>query len=179
MGLRSEELRTTHRRIFGWSLGAAVLLHVGLFWLAPQLRVVLPDGFSAHSDAPDAADGPVRWVDVTFGPPTILLGDGVARQEPPERVHEVRAVNIAQIPLGPECQWVRGAHLPASRATVQLRVGADGRVTDASLAEGQGASCVSELLVAVAGSLWYRWLPDAEAPAPVDVVQPMEMRVSM
>ncbi|MEX2531467.1 MAG: hypothetical protein WD960_11905 [Gemmatimonadota bacterium] len=178
MGRRSEELRRTHRRTFGWSLGVAVLLHAGLFWFSPEFRTVLPDRSSVPPKVVGGEEGEVRWVDVTFGPPRILLGDGVERQEPPERVLEARAVNIAGIPLEPECHWARRADLEGSRATVKLKVGWEGRVTEAGLAEGSGDACVDDVLVAVAGTLWYRWLPDAQAPAPVDVLQPMEVRAS-
>ena len=173
MGRRSEELRRTSRRIFGWSLAVAVCLHAALFLFSPQFKVVLPDGMAVRSPEVGREEGEARWVDVSFGPPTIFLGNGVERHEPRDRVLEARAVNIGGISLEPECEGVRSAPLGESRATVNLKVGWDGRVTAARLGEGSGDACVDQLLVAVAGTLWYRWLPDAEASAPVELEQPM------
>ncbi len=175
---RSEELRRAHRRILGWSLGVAVLLHAGLFLFSPQFRTVLPDRSSPGSVVAEDQEGEVRWIDVTFGPPTILLSGGVERQEPSDRVLEARAVNIAGIALEAECQWVKRVDLRGRQATVKLQVGSDGRVRQATMVDGSGDSCVDEVLVAVAGTLWYRWLPDAGASAPVDVLQPMEVGTS-
>lgn len=179
MSRRGEELRRAHRRIFGWSICAAVVLHVGVFWLSPQFEVVLPDGSRPRTFVPGEDVAELRLIDVTFGPPMILLAGGLERQEPPDRVLEAREVDISGIPREVGCEGLRPGDLHGRRAVIRLRVGPDGRTRQPAVAEGSGDSCVDRVLVAVAGTLWYRWLPDAGAPAPVDLLQPMEVGRSM
>jgi len=179
MERRSDQLRRTHRRILGWSLGVALVLHAGILWFAPAFRGELPGPSPNRPGLSAVGNGGVAWIDVAFGPPTILLADGGERQEPPDRTLEARGVNISGIALEADCEWVRHADLAGHRATVKLRVREDGRVTVDEVTDGTGHPCVDILLVAVAGTLWYRWLPDAQAPAPVELLQPMELTASM
>jgi hypothetical protein len=58
---------------------------------------------------------------------------------------------------------------------VQLVVGENGRVIEASIAESFGDHCTDQALVAVSGRLWYHWLPSEDFSAPVRVIQPMRV----
>jgi hypothetical protein len=175
MQRRTEELRRGHRRVLAWSLGIAVLLHVGVFLFFPHFRTSMPDGFSERPGMVGSGGGQAYWVDVTFGPPLIHLRNGEERQEPPERVLEAREVNVGGASLGSGCGWVQRADLTGISGTARLTVGFDGRVSHAEMEEGSGVDCVDELLVHIASSLLYRWLPDEEAMAPVELAQPMEL----
>jgi len=179
MERRSDQLRRTHRRVLGWSLGVALVLHAGTLWFAPAFRGELPGPTSDRPGVSASVNGGAVWIDVAFGPPTILLADGGKRQEPLDRTLEARGVNISGISLESECEWVRRTDLTGHRATVKLRVREDGRATVDEVTDGSGHPCVDDVIVAVAGTLWYRWLPDAQAPAPVELLQPLELTASM
>lgn len=173
MGSRVEELRRRHRRILGWSFALAALIHLGLFVLAPSYSRLAGERDTSLDTAPaEGARGTVL-VNVTFGPPSISLEDGTVRLEPPDRVLEARRVNVARTWLGRECQWVRRDGLGSAEGAVRLQVHATGRVARTTVAESSGDVCKDKVLETIAGSLWYHWLPDAEAPAPVDLVQPI------
>lgn len=53
-----------------------------------------------------------------------------------------------------------------------LRIKASGRVDVMGLASGTGDPCADGTPAEVAGALWYHWLPNDRAPAPVLVEQP-------
>jgi len=175
MGDRSEELRRRHRRVLGWSMGIAILAHVALFAFSPEFRTVLPGTSPVRAGSDEGGQGELRWIDVTFGPPTIYLGEGVERVEPPERWLQAREVDITGLALDADCQWVRRADLTGTTTSMDLVVAWDGRIADARVADGSGDACVDEVMLAVARTLWYRWLPDDDAPAPVEVLQPMQV----
>lgn len=173
MESRSAQLRRRHRRILGWSMGVAVVLHAGAFALFPAYRPPLPGAASDWLATRTEEPGDLRSIDVRFGPPTIHLEDGTLRQEPPERVLEARSVSIRNIVLPSMCAAHLAEGFGSIEGDVRLRVGPDGRVFDARTATSSGDPCADRVLVSVAASLRYLWLPDGEARAPVDLVQPM------
>jgi len=121
---------------------------------------------------------PVRWVDVSFGPPLITLSDGRRRREPPTRRFEVERVDIGGLPLSGGCERARTEGVGSVTGSVALRVGRSGRVQYVQTAETTGDDCADAILVAVAEDLWYQWLPTDEIPAPIDLVQPMTVQPS-
>jgi hypothetical protein len=171
--LRSERLGRRHRRILGWSLGVAGVLHIAVFALNPEWVLsridLLVDRSLEDRDVPPA----VALIDVTFGPPRILLADGTATQEPPDRVLEATEVDLRGIRWSRDCDWVRTEGFGSAAGEVRLEVGEGGFVSRARISRSSGEGCLDQVLVSVAGTVWYRWLPRADAPAPVDLIQPI------
>jgi hypothetical protein len=58
---------------------------------------------------------------------------------------------------------------------VRLRVGDSGEAALVGVAEGTGNACFDRLLAMVADALQYEWLPDVRFPAPVELVQPVQL----
>lgn len=175
MTSRSQQLRRRQRRIFGLSLLIAVLVHVAVFAFSPQFRSNPADVSDGRTSLAPSETGEVHWIDVEFGPPKILLAGGLDRQEPPDRVLQARDVLVSEGALSEDCRPVLHRPLEGIDATVRLEVGRDGRVRATEIAEGSGNACVDEIMVVVAGTLWYHWLPDDEAPPPVELFQPMRV----
>jgi hypothetical protein len=157
----------------------AALVHVAVFVFSPQFRSDLSDVFGRRASVTAGDGSEVRWLDVDFGPPRIMIRGGLERQEPPDRVLRARDVVVSAKALSAECRWVVREELEEARATVRLEVAWDGRVRHAEIADGSGDECVDQMIVVVAGTLWYHWLPDVDAPAPVELVQPMRLRGAM
>lgn len=173
MSSRSSQLRRRHRRIVGWSLGVAVLAHAALFLMSPSFsRTAWELERPADAGGAQGVAG-MQLVDVTFGPPEIRLEDGTVRQEPPERVLQALSVNVDGTWLGPECQAVRAEGIGFAEGAIRLQVESSGRISRTEVAQSSGDPCRDRVLEEVARSLRYHWLPDAEAPAPVDVNQPV------
>lgn len=166
MESRAAQLRDRHRRIFGWSLFAAVVLHVAVFVLSPTFRTELLDGPDAELRTTDASTEVPFFVDLLFGPPTISAPDGSLWTEPPDRV--LQADHGVRLPAG--CTELEGMPL---HGTVRLRVRASGRVDRATLTESTGSRCGDEVVAMVATDLWYQWLPNDRFPAPVELTQPV------
>jgi hypothetical protein len=59
---------------------------------------------------------------------------------------------------------------------VRLRVPVDGRVDRVQLTQSTGDDCGDRVILAVADALLYRWLPNDQFPAPVDLIQPITLR---
>lgn len=176
MTTRAARLRARHRKILGWSLGIALVVHLGFFLLGPEFRTSPLSGSDTGPPAPDSATADSvapasAVVDVLFGPPTISRPDGSTWSEPPERRLEARR----GIELPPLCAAVgREKGMPLS-GRVRLTVKASGRVDVTGLAERTGDACADVVLTTVAGSLRYHWLPDEQFPAPVELVQPVTL----
>lgn len=169
MQTRSAELRARHRKIFAWSLGAAVVLHVALFWLAPTFHAEPLGGMEVQGYVETGTDGPLLVLGLFFGPPTIFPGDGESWTEPAERVLEAGRI----VRLSPECEgYGLGAPLSGS---ARLRVDGAGYAMDVEVAESTGEPCADEALTIVADALRYHWLPNERFPAPVEVVQPVTL----
>lgn len=167
---RSTLLRERYRRVLLWSFGAAALLHVLVLLFWPGFRaepVFTADSLSAAVAAGEAVP---TYVELLFGPPEILTGDGSFFRE--ERQLETEHLLV----LPRECEG-DSIVLP-TQGKVGLRVWKSGRVDVTALAQGTDDECGDALIKAVAGALWYRWLPSEEFPAPVDLVQPVTVLAS-
>jgi hypothetical protein len=174
MTSRSAQLRRQQRRVLGWSLAAAVLLHVAVFVFSPTFHADPLVGGDAHADLGDRPGTEARAplaVDVRFGPPRITLPDGSTWTEPPDRVLEADRV----VDLPPGCSQGMGGEGATATGAVRLRVPPSGRAEVVEVVEGAGNPCADRILSMVAGALWYHWLPDERFPAPVDLVQPLTL----
>jgi hypothetical protein len=171
MRTRSEQLRDQYRKIFAWSLTAAVVVHVAVFVLVPGFHAkALYPGESLRRDT-TASGGQGTPIHVLFGPPSIDVPGGGTWVEPPERVLEVdRAVD-----LPPGCRALSRAGGATLHGRVRLRVDSAGLAGVVQLAESTGHPCADRAMALVAGDLWYHWLPDARFAAPVDLVQPVTL----
>lgn len=171
MESRAATHRARGRRVFLWSLGIAVALHVAAFLFWPEMPVEpLTAGSVVEGEPEDVDDDVLRvQVDARFGPPRILRSDGSWAEEPPDRTLQAgRAVSLPAYCVG-RTQTVEG--------DVRLRLNTEGRVHLVRVEQGSGSSCGDEALRSVAGDLWYRWLPDKRFPAPVDLIQPVSLRL--
>lgn len=158
-------------------MGGAALLHVLLFLVFPRLEPPLRDYEDGEVTRITRNLDPVYWIDVAFGPPLVELPDGRRRREPPSRVLDVERVDIGgTLPDG--CDRVRREGFGRATGSVALRVGASGRVQYVQTQATTDDPCLDAVLVAVAEDLWYHWLPNDEALAPVDLVQPMRIEPS-
>lgn len=155
--------------MFAWSLGIAVVVHVAAFALWPEVPVEPLDAGALVEREPEDADDELQRVRVTarFGPPRILALDGAWVDEPADRVLEAgRAIHLPEQCLG---------RVESVDGKVRLRVNGEGRVDLARIEEGSGSPCGDLALRAVAGDLWFRWLPDERFPAPVELIQPVRL----
>jgi hypothetical protein len=167
---RAAQLRETHRKVFAWSILAALAAHVAVFLLSPDFRA--EPIFSSHLSEVEGGPGgaPMRF-DLLFGPPTLSAADGTPWTEPEDRILPAR--RAVHPPMG--CQVPpSGTPVPFS-GRVRLRVDASGHATVLELVERTGDGCADEVLAIVAGDLWYRWLPNDRFPAPVVLVQPVTL----
>ena len=176
---RAEQLRRQYRRILGWSVVVAIVVHAGIFvmspdWEIPRFASVEPQFVDDEEFVPALA-----LIDATFGPPLIRLPDGTIRQEPPNRVLEAKEVDLRGVRWSTECHWVLTEDFGSVDGEVRLEVGEFGLVSRARISRSSGDGCLDQLLVAVAGTLWYRWLPRADAEAPVDLVQPIRVQLAV
>lgn len=173
MESRNEQLRRSGRRVFMASCFVAALVHAAVFAFAPDFQV--DDSIVSRTEAP--REGPSvsgwRFVDVTFGPPAILLPDGTISREPPDRVLEARYVDIGGIQVSRSCAGRRDEWSEPVSAQVRLTVTNTGRVSQAALLASTGEPCKDEIMRAIAGSVWYHWLPGDRFEAPVELIQPM------
>lgn len=176
MSTRSEELRRRGRRIFWYSMLAAVAVHVLIFAGSPDFETQpLPDrrGDVIESE-PGGATG-TRFVDVFFGPPAIRDAEGVLRKEPPDRVLEARAVDFDGLRLSFDCRERTMDEMVPVTGHVRLSLDAAGSVTEERIEEGSGDPCRDQVLTGIAAKVTYEWLPDDRFPAPVELVQPMRV----
>ncbi len=172
---RRRAQRARDRRIVQASVGIALLAHAAFFILAPRFQ------FSVASD-PHFGDAAVRSlvlggveVDLHFGPPSIRVADGSYRTQPAERFLDHEGVTLGSLQVELLCA---DAFLPGSGprdGAVRLRVGITGHASAPELEESTGDPCADAAIVAAAGALWYRWLPNLEYPAPVELVQPVRL----
>ena len=169
-GMKSrEERRTSERRVLLWSLTIAVVVHVLAFLYLPGLR---PNEFADLEDQTDElalVTGSAIPLDLFFGPPVIRGAEGSLNLEPPERVHgEGRAVFVSA-----GCKRLIEESADVFYGTVRLSVLETGLVQVAGVVESSGTVCGDYVIERVAADLLYRWLPNDEFPAPVELVQPL------
>ena len=165
MKTRSAELRNRERKIFAWSLAAAVVIHLVVVWLSPEFEIEV---LAENDEDGSGGTGIPTFVDVLFGPPEISESDGTVSREPADRVLQVDHI------LGLETECAALNQTPA-HGRVRLRVNAIGHVSVMELTDGTQDECVNEVMTTVADALWYRWLPSGRFPAPVDLIQPITL----
>jgi hypothetical protein len=170
MTSRAEQLRAHHRRVLAWSLGAAAVVHVAVFAITPAFRAK-PLGGSDVPLEPGHPVGANATVDVHFGPPLVLLPDGEAWQEPPDRVLEAQR----DVALPPGCTGLAEPGRTPLRGRVALRVRPSGLVDVVGLPGQTGDPCADQVAKTVAGALRYHWLPNDRFAAPVELVQPITL----
>jgi hypothetical protein len=145
-------------------------LHVGVFVFSPTFRATPLAGSGAQPADSVSSSGAPIFVEVLFEPPTILLEDGGAWTEPPDRV-----LNAGRgIELPGDCLPPR-IGVEGRIGEVRLQVKASGRVKVLGLSRSSGNACLDGVLRTVAGDLWYHWLPNSRFPAPVDLFQPIRI----
>jgi hypothetical protein len=167
MKTRSDELREQSRRVLGWSLGIAALIHVAVFYFVSW------SGTEGESGSGLTLLATAQWtgapVDVFFGPPKIFEPDGTLSTEAPDRVLEAaRAIR-----LPPACSASALEVGTPGSGSVRLSVNGRGRVDSVALNESTGNACWDGVATQVAADLWYRWLPSDRFPAPVELLQPI------
>lgn len=171
VGRRTDELRKRDRRVLRWSLGVAAALHVAVFVLFPAFRVEVLSTPDLELDTVGVAGVANATVEVLFGPTIVRLADGSGWEAPSDRV--LSADRDVRLPE--ECLHLAGEERPPMTGRVGLRIKASGRVDVMGLASGTGDPCADGVLSEVAGALWYHWLPNDRAPAPVLVEQPVTL----
>jgi len=171
---RSAVLRRKHRRVFRWSLGLAVLIHVALLyfglWRRPGAGTG-PDTELAEGTSPVFGG---LAVTVHFGPPGIVDETRAIAQEPPWRV--LSASRILPPPYG--CvshDWLEPGF---AKGEVRLSVGETGRPDEVVVARSTGDPCWDGVMQGLARDLRYRWLPNERFAAPVDVFQPVTLTLT-
>ena len=169
---RSTRLRRKRqRRIFRYSLAIAVVAHALVLWFSPWFRN--DPRLSPGTELAQGAEPPFGGiaVNVIFGPPAIVDGNGALAQEPDWRVLSASRV----LPPPPGCashDWFEPAF---AKGEVRLILGETGRPDTVSLAVTTGDRCWNGVMVGLAGDLRYLWLPNDEHVAPVELVQPVTL----
>ncbi len=161
--------RKAQRKVFYWGWSVAAALHVILFlaWReSREVRVTLPNPDLESVEIVDREPIPLE---LFFGPPAISNTAGGISFEPPERVLEVD--RLVYLPAG--CRALIRGSGAIVRGSVRLAVDDTGRTDVRGIFRSTGFPCGDAVLQRIAGDLWYRWLPNDEFPAPVELVQPL------
>ena len=169
MGERIARRRRAERKVFvwGWSVAAVLHLIVFLSWRdAREVRVTEPNPDFETVEILDREPIPL---DLFFGPPAIRNTAGGISVEPPERYLEVDRL----VYLPSNCEALIGGSGAVVRGSVRLAVNETGRTDVRGIVQSTGYPCADAVLQRIAGDLWYRWLPNEEFPAPVELVQPL------
>ncbi len=167
MSERTKRRRRSERRVFFWCLAVAAALHVVAFLVFPGIR---PGDapFPIFGDDLTVEAGAIG-LDIFFGPPMISNATGGFSPEPPERVLE--ADRLVYLEAG--CRALIRGSGTVIRGSVRLRVRSNGLADALNVVRSTGEPCGDEVLKRVAGDLWYRWLPNEDFPAPVELIQPV------
>lgn len=169
MGERIAQRRRAERRVFvwGWSVAAVIHLVVFLNWReSREVRATVPN---PDFETVEIADREPIPLELFFGPPAISNAVGGISIEPPERYLEVD--RLVYLPSGCEA-LIRGSGTIV-RGSVRLAVNETGRTDVRGIFQSTGHACADAVLQRIAGDLWYRWLPNDEFPAPVELIQPL------
>ncbi len=166
------ERRRAQRKLFGWSLAVAVLLHVAVFVVAPRFRAepLIASAGGPLEGRPEPIERPL-FLELQFGPPSIAQEDGSIWTEPPERV--LAAKRVTEFPRA--CAALSRTELPPMAGSVRLRVNEFGYTAVVRVVSSTDSQCGDDLIRTVAGDLHYHWLPNARFPAPIDLVQPVSL----
>ena len=164
---RIAKRRKSERKVLLWCLGVAAVLHVVVFLGFPRIRA---DGvpFPIFSDDLTVEAGAIP-LDLFFGPPAISDAAGGLSLEPPERVLE--ADRLVYLEAG--CRALIRGSGTVIRGSVRLKVRSNGLADVVDVVRSTGFPCGDEVLERMAGDLWYRWLPNEDFPAPVELIQPV------
>ncbi len=164
-----EERRRSERRVMLWSLTIAAVVHVLALLSLPGLRPSEFEDLEDQRDELTVVAGSAIPLDLFFGPPVIWGAEGRLNLEPPERVlEEGRAVFVSA-----NCKRLIEESTDVMHGTVRLSVLETGLVDVIGVVESTGTVCGDYVIERVAGDLLYRWLPNDEFPAPVELVQPL------
>ena len=169
MSERIARRRKAERKVFYWGWSVAAALHVILFlsWRETrEVRVTLPNPDLESVEIVDREPIPLE---LFFGPPAISNTAGGISFEPPERVLEVD--RLVYLPAG--CRALIGGSGAIVHGSVRLAVNDTGRTDVRGIFRSTGFPCGDAVLQRIAGDLWYRWLPNDEFPAPVELIQPL------
>lgn len=175
MGERIAQRRRAERRVFirGWSVAALVHLVVFLSWReSREVRVTVPN---ADFETVEIVDREPIPLELFFGPPAISNAAGGVSLEPPERYLEVD--RLVYLPSG--CRALIRGSGAIVRGSVRLAVDETGRTDVRGISQSTGFPCGDAVLQRIAGDLWYRWLPNDEFPAPVELIQPLSFTEKM
>ena len=153
-----------------WSLGVAVVIHVAAFAFWPDTPVEPLGELQETAVSGVEEEGVFVEVSAEFIGPEIVASGGRITSERVTRTLEARRLTRVRI----ECREALG---PGRRyeGEIRLLVNDEGRVDQKELARGSGDPCGDETLLALAGDLWYRWLPSGVHPSPVVVIQPVSV----
>ena len=167
---RSAELREQNRRVLAWSLGIAVVIHVAAFIFWPETPVEPLGELRETAVTGVEEEGVFVEVSAEFSGPEIVSTGGRPTSERVARTLEARRLTRVSI----ECREALG---PGHRyeGEVRLVIDDEGRVDSTEMVKGSGDPCGDQTLLAVAGDLWYRWLPSQVHRAPVVVIQPVSV----
>jgi hypothetical protein len=173
---RRREQERRNRRIVVASVAIAAALHLVAFLVFPHVR------FSVFGDARFGAAAERSMilggmeVSLHFGPPLILLPDGSWEEEVEERVLDRERVAIGDLQVELTCADAFLPDAPPREGSVRLRVDPLGYARVVALESSTGEGCADRALEVAAGALWYRWLPNARYPAPVELIQPVRLQ---
>lgn len=167
---RSAELRDRNRRILVWSFAGAVLIHIVVFAMWPETPIEPLGEFGATTVTAVEEEGVFLEIRVEFGGPEIVSSGGRADRRRVARTLETR--RLTRMPV--ECRDAMRVGRTYD-GEVRLVVDQEGRVDRKDMVVGSGDACGDRALLAVAGDLWYRWLPSEEHPAPIVLIQPVSV----
>jgi hypothetical protein len=169
--------RSQSNLLFALSFLIALGVHLALLLRDPTFELEVPENYLGPSAMQVPVDsgniGPL--FNVSFLAPEIFARDGTLRPEPPERVLEARHIDLSE-PLGSDACGGRDPDsvFPVA-GQVQVRVNEHGRVVSVEVRETTGNRCRDAIIAGIARSVWYRWLPNEDYPAPVELIQRMSV----
>lgn len=171
---RSQQLRRQHRKILGWSIAVAVVAHVLVLFFGPWFPSSLATG--PRTELVEGTAPPFGGLAVTviFDAPALEEEDGSLAQEPDWRILSASR----SIPPPIACRDHDWLALPFAKGRVWMTVGDTGRPDTVTVAESTGDRCWDGVMVGLAGDLRYRWLPNDDFAAPVEVFQPVTLTLT-
>ena len=169
MGERIAQRRRAERKVFYWGWSVAIVLHLILFLSWRETREVRVTEPNPDFETVEILDREPIPLDLFFGPPAIRNATGGISVEPPERHLEVDRL----VYLPSDCEALIRGSGAIVRGSVRLAVQETGRTDVRGIFQTTGYPCADAVLQRIASDLWYRWLPNDEFPAPVELVQPL------
>ena len=170
MESRSAQLRRQHRKVLWWALVVAAAVHAVVLFRVAIARSAATGPIGPRPELVGMIEKP-KFVEVEFGPPTLVDREGARWVEP--REHRLLAQRLTRLP--PECDafvWTADDQLDGR---VWVRVDTAGYAHVDRIDRGTGEVCGDAVVRRVAGALRYHWLPTDRFPAPVEVLQPVSI----